>query len=89
MPADRLDAIRGSVLDRMERAERNVRLGLFGAAVLELALFAVAFLMIDWQNRLERLLFVFAVLSYSIIAGGAWRARHAQHHARPRSDGPD
>ncbi|MGI8497313.1 MAG: hypothetical protein ACR2OG_07010 [Gemmatimonadaceae bacterium] len=65
-----LDTIRSGVLDRMERAERNVRLGILGAAVAELALFAFAFTMVDWHNRVERLLFVFATLSYTIIALG-------------------
>ena len=70
MQNDRLDDIRGSVLDRMERAERNMKLGIFGAALAELALFAIAFFMIDWDVRLEKLLFVFAILTYTIIALG-------------------
>ena len=70
MQNDRLDDIRGSVLDRMERAERNMKLGIFGAALAELALFAIAFVMIDWDVRLEKLLFVFAILTYTIIALG-------------------
>lgn len=70
MANDRLDAIRGSVLDRMEKAERNVRLAIMGAALAEMGLFIVAFLLVDWDNRLERLLFVFAVLSYTTIALG-------------------
>jgi hypothetical protein len=70
MDTDRLDTIRHSVLDRMERAERHVRLAIFGAALSELALFAGAFVMVNWDNHLERLMFVFAVLSYTIIALG-------------------
>jgi hypothetical protein len=71
MPApDRLDDVRHSVLDRMERAERMVRLALFGAALAELALFAIALVMVDWHDRIERLLFLFSVITYTIIALG-------------------
>jgi len=67
---DRLDDVRRSVLDRMERAERLGRVAIFGAAIAELALFVVAFTMVDWQSRVERLIFVFSVISYTIIALG-------------------
>lgn len=70
LPEHRLDAIRANVLDRMERAERGVRLGILAAGVAELALFVVAFVMVDWSSRVERLMFVFAVISYTIIALG-------------------
>ena len=70
METERLDTIRHGVLDRMERAERGVRLAIFGAAIAELALLSVAFVMVNWDNHLERLLFVLAVLSYTIIALG-------------------
>ena len=39
METERLDTIRHNVLDRMERAERGVRLAIFGAALTELAPF--------------------------------------------------
>ena len=70
MRTERLDAIRGSVLDQMERAERNMRFGIAGAALTELLLLIVAFALVDWQNRLERLLFIFAILGYTIIVLG-------------------
>jgi hypothetical protein len=70
MTTDRLDSIRNSVLTRMERAERNMRLGIFGAALTELALFVIAFQLVDMGNRLERLVFVLSVLSFTIIALG-------------------
>ena len=54
----------------MERAEKNMKLAIFGALLVELALFGVAFAMVNWDDRIERLLFVFAVLSYTIIALG-------------------
>jgi len=66
----KLDEIRSSVLDKMERAERNMKLGIFGAVFVEMALFAVAFTMLDWTNHTERLLFIFSVMSYTIVALG-------------------
>ena len=70
MTNDRLDTIRTGVLDRMERAQRTMRMAVFGAALTELALFAIAFTMVDWDDRFERLLFIFSVLNYTIIAFG-------------------
>ncbi|HEU4561873.1 MAG TPA: hypothetical protein VFS20_28870 [Longimicrobium sp.] len=70
MSVPNLDAVRGSVLTRMERAERLTRMAIYAAGAVELALFAVAIYLVDWDNRLERLLFIFSVLSYTIIALG-------------------
>jgi hypothetical protein len=67
---DRLDAARQGVLDRMERADRHVRNAILAAGAAELGLFAVAFTMLDWQSRVERLMFVLAVLTYTILALG-------------------
>lgn len=67
MSATNLDAVRESVLTRMERADRMTRLAIFAGAAVELALFAVAIYMVDWHSRVERLLFLFSVLSYTII----------------------
>ena len=66
----RLDEIRGSVLDRMEKAERSVRLAILGAALAEMVLFAAAFALVDFSNHLEKVIFVFSVLSYTTIAFG-------------------
>jgi hypothetical protein len=66
----RLDEIRESVLDRMERAERNVRYAIIGAAIAEMALFVAAFALIDWHNHTEKVIFVCSVLSYTTIALG-------------------
>jgi hypothetical protein len=65
-----LDEIRGSVLDSMERSDRNFRFALYGAAAAELLLFLIAFAMIDWSDRTERIVFVMSVLSYTIIVLG-------------------
>ena len=70
MTTERLDTIRSGVLARMERAERNMRLGIFGAALAELALFVIAFELVDLSNRLERLVFILSVLSFTIIVLG-------------------
>jgi hypothetical protein len=70
MTNERLDSIRTSVLTRRERAERNMRLGIYGAALTELLLFVVAFRLVDMSNRLERLVFVLSILSYTIIVLG-------------------
>jgi hypothetical protein len=67
MSIETRDRMRAGVLSRMERAERNLRLGIMGAVLVEMGLFALAILMVDWNARLERLIFVFAVLSYTII----------------------
>ena len=70
MTTNNLDGIRTGVLDRMERAHRHMRLGIVGAAFTEVVLLAVAFTLVDWSDRIERLLFIFSVLSYTIIALG-------------------
>lgn len=65
-----LDAVRVSVLDRMEQGDRLVKWATLGAAAVEAGMFAVAFLLVNWTDRLHVLLFVFFVLSYSILALG-------------------
>ncbi len=67
IPATNLDTIRESVLTRMERADRLVRMAIYAGAAVELVLFAIAIYMVDWHNRMEKLLFVFSVLSYTIV----------------------
>lgn len=65
-----LDHIRADVLDRMERGERAVRFGMFGAAIAELLLFVAAFRLVTWSDPLHRLVFVLAVLGYTIVVLG-------------------
>src|SRR5688572_23671748 len=67
---DRLDDVRRSVLDRMERAERMGRFAIIGAALAELALFAIALAIVDWRDPLQRLLFLCSVITYTIIGLG-------------------
>lgn len=70
MTAPRLDGIRSSVLTRMERSERNMRLSILGALVVEAAMLAIVLTMVDFQQRLERLIFVLGIMSYTIIVLG-------------------
>lgn len=65
-----VDRIRADVLDKMERADSNMKLALFAALFVETGLFVVAFVLVDWTNNTERLLFIFSVMSYTIIALG-------------------
>ena len=65
-----LDDVRHGVVARMERADRNVRLLLYGAGLLEALLLGLSLLLVDFSNRIERLVFVLSVLSYTIIAVG-------------------
>jgi hypothetical protein len=65
-----LDAMRDSVLDRLERHTRNVRLALFGAATLEALLIGIAIVKLDFSNRFEVVVFVLFVLTYSIVGLG-------------------
>jgi hypothetical protein len=65
-PAD----IQASVLDRMERADRLVRATIIIAALIEAGIFAIAIYLVDWNDPTQRLLFIFSVLSYTIVALG-------------------
>ena len=65
-----LDDIRASVLDSVERSAKRMQLAMFAAAALELLLFAAAFYLVDWHHRVERLMFVLSVLSYTIVVLG-------------------
>lgn len=70
MTQPNLETIQASVLDRMERADRLMKSAIIGAALVEAVLFAVALYLIDWHDRQQTLLFLFSVLSYTIIVLG-------------------
>jgi hypothetical protein len=70
MQNERLETIRTSVLSQMERAERIMRLGIMAAAVLEMTMIAIVVLMFDLKDRVQLLIFVTSMLSYSIIVLG-------------------
>lgn len=58
------------VLDRMEAHARTRRLAIIGAGMAEGALLMIAILTLDWQNRTQVLMLIFAVLGYTIIVLG-------------------
>ena len=58
------------VLARMDRHAQRVRMAVIAAAMLEALLLVIALLKIDWKNETQVLLFVFAVLGYTIVALG-------------------
>ena len=66
----RIDDIRGEVLARIDRTERNYRLAFFGAVALE-GLFLVTFLFAaDFKNRTEVLLLMGTAMTCSILPLG-------------------
>ena len=70
MTSTELDGIRQGVLDRMERHDRNMRLAVFGAAAVELALLVTALLIVDWADRTQTIVVIMAVLTYTVVALG-------------------
>jgi len=70
MPAQDLDNIRKSVLDRMERGDRLVKSAIIAAAVVEGLLLVAAIFIADWSNPLHRLVFILSILTYSVVACG-------------------
>jgi hypothetical protein len=70
MPANRpTDPVTG-VLDRIDRHSRHVRLAVLGAAMAEGLLLVLALALLDWRNRVHVLLFVFSVLTYTVVVLG-------------------
>ena len=70
MRAERLDTIRQGALARMERADRNMKLAIFGAVLVEMVFIVTVLLTIDLGNRVERLIFVTSILGYTIVVLG-------------------
>lgn len=70
METDRLDTARAGVLRQMERAERTMKLGVLGAALVELLLFVVVLTRFDLSSSVERLIFATSVLGYTIVVLG-------------------
>jgi hypothetical protein len=58
------------VLDRMERDARMMKLAILGAAAVEGLLLVIALLRVNWSDDTHVLLFIFAVLGYTIVALG-------------------
>ena len=65
-----LDEVRGEVLVRINRSERNFKLAFLAAAAFE-AMFLVAFLLAaDLSNRTHLLLLISTVGGYSVVVLG-------------------
>ncbi|MEA2599531.1 MAG: hypothetical protein QOF89_523 [Acidobacteriota bacterium] len=65
-----LDRVRGETLDRIERGERNVKLAVLGAAVVEALLLGSFLLAADFSNRIHLLLLISTVAIYTILGLG-------------------
>ena len=70
MPTKPVDAIREGVLNKMERQASMIRLALIGAMGVEALMLGVALRLIDWQDKTHVLIFVTAILGYTIVALG-------------------
>jgi hypothetical protein len=70
MTPDRLDEIRAGALNRMERSDRTVKFALLGALLVEGILIWSALSIIDWNDRLHRLVFILFMLSYMVMVLG-------------------
>ena len=66
---EKSDVVRG-VLDRLEQHARLTKLAILGAAAVEGLLLVIALLRVNWADDTHVLLFIFAVLGYTIIALG-------------------
>lgn len=64
------DALVTGVLERMDRHNQRMRLAVVAAAAAEALLMVIAILKLDWGNDTQVLLFLFSVLSYTILAFG-------------------
>ena len=58
------------VLARIDRHSRQVRLAIIAAVGIEGLLMLIAMWKLDWNDRTHILMFVFAVLGYTIICLG-------------------
>lgn len=70
MENPKLDAVRESVLDRMERADRNRQYLIIGAAMCEALFGGAAMLMMDWSDRQQVVIFLLFVMTYTVLALG-------------------
>lgn len=57
-------------LDRIERSQRNFKLALAGAVMIEAALVGALLWLTDFSDRVQALVFVAAVGGYTLIALG-------------------
>ena len=65
-----LNGVRGAALDRIEKSERNFKLGMIIFAILEFLFLLLFILLMDFSNKIHVLLFVAAVGFYTLIIMG-------------------
>jgi hypothetical protein len=70
MSGSNLDRVRGAALDRIERSERNIKVAIGAAAVLEAGFLFTFVFLADLSNRLHVLLLLATFAIYSILAFG-------------------
>mgnify|MGYP000891452013 CR=1 FL=1 len=57
-------------LDRIERSQRNFKLALAGAVMVEALLIGAMLLLVNFAERLQALIFISAIGGYTLIALG-------------------
>lgn len=70
MESNKLAEIRAEALGRIARSERWFKVAFFGGAIFELAFLAALLLTADLSSRLDRLVVIGAVGSYSLVLLG-------------------
>jgi hypothetical protein len=65
-----LNGVRGAALDRIEKSERNFKIGMIIFAILESAFLILFVFIMDRSNKLHVLLFVAAAGFYTLIILG-------------------
>jgi hypothetical protein len=65
-----LNGVRGAALARIEKSERNFKLGMIIFAILEFLFLLLFVLLMDLSNKIHVLLFVAAVGFYTLIIMG-------------------
>ena len=70
MAENRLNEIRGKALDRVEKSERNLKLGVIAFLILDTAFFIVFLLVMDFSNKLHVLIFMASGGFYMLLLVG-------------------
>jgi len=70
MAENRLNEIRGKALDRVEKSERNLKLGIVAFLILDTAFFIVFLLVMDFSNKLHVLIFMASGGFYMLLLIG-------------------
>ena len=65
-----LDEVRAAALARIDRSDRNFKLAIYGAFVIESLFIVSFFLLADLSNRLHVLLLISTVSCYTIVVLG-------------------